>query len=566
MSLTQNPSSPSPEALAWLLELSLALGEGLEPEAVAARYLQALTRGGRISAAAIWWRKGDAAALERLHALPAESFPTTLAGDGDLASPTPGPCRLIRADAADFALLPGPAGDDAQAALICRLQEQGLLLARVMDSSDFSPDLLAHMGRISEGLATGLSLRHEHARLRHAEDHLEELVAQRTAALLETTSKAERLARVKGEFLANMSHELRTPLNGVLGFAEIGIMFSKPDSKEINYFESIAKSGKVLLRSIDDILDFSKSETGQLKTESVPFVLLDVLTQSLESIKEQARAKSLGISVTKDPKLPVSCIGDPYRLGQVLEHLLANAVKFTLSGRIHLKARLEGETLVFAVHDTGIGMHLEQLQEIFEPFHQGDNSTTRKYGGAGLGLSICKRLVELMRGEIRVESTPGVGSVFEVRLPYLAVQAEPQPSQSPVSPALPGARLQGLEILVAEDNEDSRLLLGELLANEGAHPTLVEDGARAVAQVQARGAGAFDLVLMDVQMPVMNGIEATHHIHTIDPGLPVLGQTAHVLAEDREICLKAGMADQLTKPISIATLIQLASHLARRRV
>ncbi|MEW5770760.1 MAG: ATP-binding protein [Pseudomonadota bacterium] len=411
--------------------------------------------------------------------------------------------------------------------------------------------------------------RHEEM-LRQYQEGLEGMVAARTAELEEARDRAERLAHAKSEFLANMSHELRTPLNGVLGFAEIGLRASAGRGKASEAFDKIIHSGRLLLNVINDILDFSKIEAGRLKTEHIPFAIEPLLRECLELVRGTAREKGLALQLTCAPDLPAATLGDPLRLQQVLLNLLGNAVKFTASGEVVLAAAREADTLVLRVADTGIGMSPALLRQVFQPFTQADASTTRRFGGTGLGLPISKQLVGLMGGELRVESSPGKGSVFEVRLPC---PAAPEPTAAPTT--VPGTApedagdaapsLAGLRLLVAEDNEINRMVIQELLAGEGGALTLVGDGRQAVEAVRAAGPDGFDLVLMDVQMPEMNGYDATRAIHAIDPELNVVGQTAHALPEEREKCLQAGMADQLSKPLERDELIATILMWARRR-
>ena len=384
----------------------------------------------------------------------------------------------------------------------------------------------------------------------------------REAALLE----AERLARARSEFLANMSHEIRTPLNGVLGFAQIGYRRSEGRSWTREMFVKILDSGRLLMGILDDILDLSKIEAGRLKIEATPFDLNRVLDESVELLADRAQGKDLLLRLEKAPGLPDACVGDALRLQQVLINLLSNAVKFTEAGWVRLSACVEGRDLVFRVTDTGIGMTASQCERIFTPFEQADGSTTRRFGGTGLGLAITGRLVDLMEGSIQVESEPGVGSTFQVRLPYQAAPSLFQPlSTLPKQPEATGLRLTGLAILAAEDNVVNRVVLEEMLASEGCRLVLVEDGQQAVAQVRQVGAGAFNLVLMDIQMPVMDGYEATRQIHALDPGLPVVGQTAHAMVEERAMCLAAGMADQMTKPLDQEGLVTMILKYQRPR-
>ena len=250
-------------------------------------------------------------------------------------------------------------------------------------------------------------------------DHLEYLVEVRTADLEAARAEAEHLAHVKSEFLANMSHEIRTPLHGMLGLAHIGIRNTTDDSKAHLMFDKIIHSGNLLVGIINDILDFSKMEAGKLKIESTEVDLSLVLAESLELVQERADTKQLSLMLSKADDLPPACLGDSLRLRQILLNLLANAIKFTERGSVTLEATRIDSQIVFRIIDTGIGITPEQASYIFNPFEQGDSSTTRRFGGTGLGLAITARLIELMGGSISVDSTPGQGSCFEVRLPYL---------------------------------------------------------------------------------------------------------------------------------------------------
>ena len=393
-------------------------------------------------------------------------------------------------------------------------------------------------------------------------DSLEELVDERTADLVAARAEAERLARVKSEFLANMSHEIRTPLNGVLGLAHIGYRDSRGRDKARDTFARILSSGQLLLGIINDILDFSKIESGKLRVESIPVDLGKVIGGALELMEERASAKGLTLRFRRSASLPESCLSDPLRIGQILINLLSNAIKFTDHGEVSLAAGLEGEQLLFQVTDSGIGMSEGELAKVFAPFEQADNSTTRKFGGTGLGLTITRRIVELMGGTMVVHSQPGEGSCFEVRLPCVPAALLPLPEAPPPRPgAMSGdRRLAGLSLLVAEDNEVNSMVLEELLGEEGATVTLACNGQEAVDAVRRQGAAAFDVVLMDVQMPVMDGFDATRAIHELAPRLPVIGQTAHALDEERERCFAAGMVDHLAKPIDPERLVEVVSR------
>ncbi len=370
-------------------------------------------------------------------------------------------------------------------------------------------------------------------------------------------AEAQYLAHTKAEFLANMSHEIRTPLNGVLGFAEIGYRNSAENSKGQETFAKIITSGKLLQGIINDILDLSKIEANKLYLENVPVKLVDIIKEIIDLFKGQARAKGLALKVKKPNDLPTACLGDPLRIKQILMNLLANAIKFTEQGDITLVLALDGGHLVFQVTDTGIGMSQEQLARLFGAFEQADSSITRKYGGTGLGLAITRRIVEMMGGEIHVNSTAGVGSEFTIRLPYHAVDPtqlveEPVPQMSRSGP-----RLAGLSILIAEDNEVNQAVLSDMLSAEGAKVAITNNGKSAVERVMADGAEHYDVVLMDVQMPQMDGYQATRLILEFAPDLPIVGQTANAFAEDKALCLAAGMVDHLVKPLSVDTLVSV---------
>ena len=370
---------------------------------------------------------------------------------------------------------------------------------------------------------------------------------------------AEKLVRVRSEFLANMSHEIRTPLNGVLGFANIGFRNSQDSEKARNAFGKILKSGHQLLGVINDILDFSKIEAGKLKIEATETCLFEVIEHALELVRERARAKDLVLRLDLAPDLPPGCISDPLRLGQILLNLLSNAIKFTETGRVTLSAVRKGNWLVFSVADTGIGMNGPQLGQLFNPFQQADGSTTRRFGGTGLGLAISKRILQLMGGDIQAESQPGIGSRFEFRLPYV-------PSEIPAGDAAPcpaGGRrgdekpLAGLSILVAEDDAINQTIMEETLGEDGARVVVVGNGREAVDRVLQDGAQAFDIVLMDLQMPVMDGFAAARRILELAPGLPIIGQTAHAFKEEKDKCFAAGMVGHIAKPIDPDALVAL---------
>ena len=407
------------------------------------------------------------------------------------------------------------------------------------------------------GMATEITERKRlQAELTQHRDHLQELVAERTAELTAARTEAERLGRAKSEFLAHMSHEIRTPLNAVLGLAQVGVLASAGTASRAT-FERIGDAGSHLLGVINDILDFSRLDAGKVVVEQRPFELSVALANAAGFVADAVQRKGLGFELTMAPDLPEWVSGDARRLQQILINLLSNAVKFTVHGAVSLHVAREGEQIALAVVDSGIGMTAEQLARLFQPFEQADNSSTRQFGGSGLGLAISRSLARLMGGSITVQSTAGQGSRFTLRLPLPAADpARPAFDTRPSAlDALLPRRLAGLRLLAAEDLDVNRLILGAMLEHEGAEVVFAENGQAALDCVQQSGAGAFDVVLMDVQMPLMDGYEATRCLQTMAPALPVIGLTAHAMDEERDKCLAAGMVAHVTKPIDMETLV-----------
>jgi CheY-like chemotaxis protein len=338
----------------------------------------------------------------------------------------------------------------------------------------------------------------------------------------------------------------------VLGFARIGARDSA-GSQAGSTFQHISDAGQHLLGVINDILDFSRIDAGKLVIESQPFSLHAAIANAISFLVGQAKQKGLAYELEVEPELPEWVDGSAQRLQQILVNILGKAVKFTEQGEVRLRVGREGELIYFNVIDTGIGMTPEQLARLFSPFEQADASTTRKYGGAGLGLVISRNLANLMGGEIAVDSAPGAGSSFTLRLPLQ--RAEAGLSAQPEAVAQAEERLAGLRLLAAEDIAVNRLILEDLLTHEGAQVVFAENGQQALGRLEEAGLDAFDAVLMDIQMPVMDGYEAARRILARAPGLPIIGLTAHALAEERDKCLAAGMRDHVTKPIDVELLV-----------
>ncbi|MBK1650428.1 ATP-binding protein [Rhabdochromatium marinum] len=376
-----------------------------------------------------------------------------------------------------------------------------------------------------------------------------QLEPEREQALRE----AERLAALKNAFLANMSHEIRTPLNAILGLTRMGRRDYDTEAPG-PLFRRIDQAGRHLLGLLNDVLDYSKIEAGKLCIAPEPFRLADCLAEVQSIISPQASAKALRLTIESAPDLPEWVQGDALRLRQILINLLGNAVKFTCVGDVCLHIRRLGEPLSFTVTDTGIGMSAEQIERIFQPFEQAERGTARQHGGSGLGLAISQQLARLMGGSLDVDSEPGLGSRFEVRLPLPATEAPARPLTD-THPEHLARRLSGLRVLVVDDIEVNRLVVEDLLSHEGASAISAASGQEALALIQARAA-SIDAVLMDVQMPEMDGYEATRRLLALRPDLPVIGLTAHALADDRRRSLEAGMLAHLTKPIDSEALVE----------
>ncbi|NTV10881.1 MAG: response regulator, partial [Zoogloea sp.] len=330
-------------------------------------------------------------------------------------------------------------------------------------------------------------------------------------------------------------------------------------------FEWILDSGELLLGIINDILDLARIDAGKLVMERLPCGLDEVVERVMRQYLELARAKGLHLSVERAPGLPVAFIGDALRLSQILMNLISNAIKFTEKGSVRLEISSQAGVLVFRVVDTGIGMRPDELERIFAAFEQADMSTTRRFGGSGLGLSICKRLAELMGAEIGVESTPGRGSRFELRLPLVEADAPAQCGAAQELTVSTAPRLAGVSILAAEDNELNRLVLEEVLRAEGPRLVCVENGRQLVERVREDGPEAWDIVLMDIQMPEMDGLEATRRVHELAPELQVIALTAHAFSEEGDNCRAAGMADHVSKPFELDALVSAILRHKRRR-
>jgi len=385
-------------------------------------------------------------------------------------------------------------------------------------------------------------------------------------ALARARDDAEAASRAKSAFLANTSHEIRTPLNGLVGLARLARQPGLDAARRERYLQQIDDSAQALSGVISDILDLSKIEAGKLRLEATDFDLHALLESIEQGYGALAEARALTLEMAVRPNVPRRVRADPVRLRQVLSNYLSNALKFTERGGVRIEVRpIDGRRLRFEVQDSGPGITAEVQARLFTPFTQADDSTTRRFGGTGLGLSICRELAQLMGGEVGVDSRPGQGSRFWAELPMPAsTEAAPVPAFGALSEC--SGPLAGLQVLIAEDNPVNMLIAVALLEQWGITVAQASNGEQAVAAVDAQADAAmpFDLVLMDVQMPVLGGYEATRKLRRRHASLPIIALTAAALTSERDEALASGMSDFLTKPIDAQRLHDTLMHWRQR--
>jgi PAS domain S-box-containing protein len=415
------------------------------------------------------------------------------------------------------------------------------------------------------------------SQLKEAEEKLlttNEELAQQIQLAEELAEQARQASAAKSEFLANMSHEIRTPMTAILGFSESLLDAEIGEEERRSSIQTILRNGGHLLQLINDILDLSKIEAGKLEVEILEIRLLKLLADVESLMRPRASAKGLALEILFEGPVPRQIQSDPTRLRQILVNLLGNAIKFTENGyvRLYVQAAPEAEELKLCIQDSGIGLSAEQLDTLFQAFQQADNSMTRKFGGTGLGLSISQRLAEMLGGEIVAESELGKGSSFTVRIqtgqvesdswchrPYSELRQTPEEDTRHSKPKNgKPASLEG-RVLLAEDGPDNQRLIGHLLRKFGLEIEIVENGQQALDAILAEpnGQESYDLVLMDMQMPILDGYGATLELRKQQRRIPVIALTAHAMASDRERCLAAGCDEYLTKPVNRKALREL---------
>lgn len=406
---------------------------------------------------------------------------------------------------------------------------------------------------LAEELAKRVELAIRNSRLFERVQNIEHELTHAKEAAVESD-------RAKSQFLGVVSHEIRTPVTAILGYADLLLNESDLNQEHTEWVSRIKRNGDHLLRLIDDLLNLSKVQSGELELESREFLLNELVDGLCSQFSPRAQSRGIKLRIRAENEVPMSIIGDSTRVQQIFSNLISNAIKFTNRGHVEVRFRYEKSSgyLIGAVEDTGPGLTLEQGAKLFRAFTQADVSHTRKYGGTGLGLMLSRKLARCMGGDVELFSSEvGRGSCFHVTLPVrtppgvkFGKSFEFQSTKS--APIHESVSLEGLSILLVDDSADNCHLIERILSKTAAKVTTADNGAKAV---QIATAQPFDLILMDVQMPVMNGLEATEELRKRGYRRPIIALTAHALEAERNACLAAGCDDHLTKPVARETLL-----------
>ena len=443
-------------------------------------------------------------------------------------------------------------------ALSTRSRVRGMFLGMLSDEASDIPDMYMNfLSMLLLNISNAIESKEVHRFVNEQNRNLEKIVAKRTAELEEARLQAENANTAKSSFLANMSHEIRTPLASVIGYAEWLNEGGLSDTEHDEAVASIIRTGKHVLTVINDILDLSKIENDKLMVEIMPVSLGTLLTEIDRLMSMHARAKHLDFEIEYAYPLPQYINTDPTRLKQILINLCSNAIKFTETGvvKLHVSCDVPKQRIDFSVIDTGIGIENDKIEMLFDSFTQADVSTTRRFGGTGLGLNISRRLARMLGGDIKVDSTPAQGSTFIASVTTtadsFAIMADNDEAMhedlAVASDTYVGkeSRLRG-HILLAEDNLDNQRLVEHFLRQLGVDVTISDNGAQAVERALEK---EFDLILMDMQMPEMDGPTATALLRQTGCNVPIIALTANVGSDDRQRCIDAGCNDFLSKPI-----------------
>lgn len=383
--------------------------------------------------------------------------------------------------------------------------------------------------------------------------------------LKKSKEDAERANFAKSQFLANMSHEIRTPIGAIIGFIDLIKKSNNSEADTAQYMRIIDRNSQHLLRLIDDILDLSKVEAGKMPIEHISFNLCEFFAELVSNFNFRASEKGLYFKTILETHFPRFVISDPVRLRQILSNIIGNAIKFTQHGTIEVKARFKNSYLEFFVKDSGIGLTLNQIERLFQPFMQADSSTTRKFGGTGLGLVLSRRLAQALGGDLELDSSsPNQGSTFVIKIKVEVAEGTEMIEQDDVimptltkDKAVDNKNLHGLKVLVVDDSQDNQMLISLYLRNSGVHVELESNGADGV---NAALKSDYDLILMDVQMPVMDGHKATQTLRSHQYSKPIIALTAHAMKEEKIKCFNSGFTDYLTKPIQPEKLVTVLSR------